>query len=242
MSKTPSQRLTRSNSNPNSNITLQDIKSLIENTKTQLLGKLSVEINKLSDMLTTLIARIDNLDKKSKEIEKQCSESHAVLDEKIKELKCSYESSMEEMMLEMEQRNQRSGNVIIFGLPESNEGTAEERKTCDSKAVDELLIKIDVNIPPTQAHRLGKPRSSKPRPLRVSGLNRSEKFAILRKAKSLRQYEKYRNVFINPDLTRRQQNEASILRAELKQRKENGEHDLIIRNGKIIPSSAENFH
>ena len=40
-----------------------------------------------------------------------------------------------------------------------------------------------------------------------------------------------------------QQREAKALRMELQQRRENGESDLIIRNGQIVPtSSLQNFH
>ena len=246
MPHTPSQRTTRSNSNPSTTITLMDIKLLIESTKTELLGKLSQEVDKLSGMLATLLHRVDDLDKKTYEIEKHCSESHALLDKEIKDLKKSSEINVSELMQEMEQRTFRSGNIIIFGLPELKEGTVEERKSADMAAVNELLSKIEADAyvsSPQTSHRLGKPSNEKPRPLRITGFNVAEKSEILRKARSLRSHDEYENTFVNPDLTPRQQRESKLLRLELKQRRQRGEQDLVIHNGKIVSkSNLRNFH
>ena len=240
MAQNASQRVTRSNSNPNTDITLHDIKSLIEETQSQILGKLTFEVNRLSDMLTTVIGRIQDLDERCKEIEWQCSENHAKFDEKINDLKKSHEENMQEMMQEMDQRMFRNANIMIFGLPESSDGTIEERKDRDSSSVESLLNKMDVEDCSIVTRRIGKPRNDKPRPLRVTGLTLSKKYEILRKARSLKGQEEFKGVFFNPDLTPRQQREAKLLRAELKQRRENGEQDLIIRNGKITSSAS--FH
>lgn len=246
MPETPSQRATRSNSNPNTTVTLKDIKSLIEDTKSQLLTKFSQEIDKVSEMLACLLRRIDDLDKKTDEIEKNCSNSHAQLDKEIKGIQKSNETNINDLMLEMEQRAYRSSNIIIFGLPEPGEGTAEERKSAELATVNDLLSKIDadVNVPSHRtSHRLGRQKNAKPRPLRITGFSIAEKSEILRKSKSLRSHGEYVNVFINPDLTPWQQHEAKLLRVELKQRREKGEHDLIIRSGKVVPKSIlQNFH
>lgn len=240
MSQNSSQRITRSNSNPNTDITLHDIKSLIEDTKSQLLGKLTFEVNRLSDMLTTVIGRIDGLDKRCKEIERQCSESHAKFDEKINDIKKTYYENMQEMMQEMDQRMHRNANIMIFGLSEPSEGTVEERKDRDSFTVESLLTRMEVEVSSVKSHRIGKPRIDRPRPLRVTGLSLSEKTEILRKARSLKGNDEFKSVFLNSDLTPRQQYEAKCLRVELRRRRENGERDLTIRNGKIISSTS--FH
>lgn len=235
------QRLTRAS------LSLSDIKSLIEDSKNQLLGKLTNEVDRLSQLLTTLIHRIDDLDKKTTQIERSCIESHSRFEREIRELKKSNEENVTELRQEMEQRIHRSGNIIIFGLPEQNEGTADERKSRDSNAVVEIIGEIDVDVAQStqylQVHRLGRPRMDKPRPLRVSGFTVGQKAQVLRSAKSLRNRDGYKDIFINPDLTPHQQREANALRAELKQRRGNGENDLVIHSGKIIPrSQLSNFH
>lgn len=245
---TPSSRTTRSNSTstPATNISLSDIKSLIEDTKNQLLGKLTCEVDRLSVLLTSLLNRIEVLDKKTSNIEKSCTESHAKFEKEISELKKSNENKINEQMLEMEQRIHRSGNIIIFGLAEQTEGTAAERNLYDAKDVDALLDEIEEDISDSlslQVHRLGKPNADRPRPLRVSGFTIGQKELILRGSRSLRSKEDYKNVYVNSDLTPRQQREEKALRIELKQRRENGENDLIIYGGKIISKSKlSHFH
>lgn len=215
MPQTPSDRTLRSKPSPstaNININGTDIKALIEDTiKTQIPNNLVQQIEKLSNMLSSLLSRIDDLTKKTSEIEKHCSESHARLDREIKDLKNLHDTNLSEIMQELEQRSYRSGNIIIFGLPEQCEGTVEERKAADLTSVNELLSSIDtdfVDASLQSTHRLGKPNKEKPRPLRITGLSIAKKSEILRASKSLRGSRKHGNVFINPDLTPRQQQEA----------------------------------
>ena len=246
MPTTPSHRQTRSNSTPNTNVTFSDIKSLIETAKDQFFGKLTQEVDRLSGMLTTLLQRVEDLDKKTTHIEQSCVESHARFEKEINELRRSNEDNITELMLEMEQRIQRSGNIIIFGIPEQSHGTVEERRSLDAGAVDQLLSEIDEEVPKSRSlhiHRLGKPRDDRSRPLRVSGFTVGQKLQVVRSSRSLRNSDSYKNVFVNSDLTPRQQREARALRAEMKQRRENGENDLVIFNGKITSKSQlSNFH
>ena len=242
MPTTPITRKTRSNSTPNTNVSFSDMQSLIETVKNQIFGKLTQEVDRLSSILTTLLQRVEDLDKKTTNIEQSCIESHARIEREISELK----KSNEDLMPEVEQRIQRSGNIVIFGMPEQSQGTVEERKSLDAGAVDELLSEIDEEVPSShslQVQRLGKPREDRPRPLRVSGFTVSQKLQVVRSSRSLRNIDDYKNIFINSDLTPRQQREARALRAELKQRREKGENDLVIYNGKITSKSQlTNFH
>ena len=208
------------------------------------MGKLSHEIGKLTDMLGTVLHRIDLLDKKTRQIEEFCSEGHAKLHREIEDLKKNNNTNMKEAILEMEQRAYRSSNIVIFGLDEPFEGSVEERKSSDLLAIKNILFKIDAQDSQPLAlasQRLGKPTSRKPRPLRITGLSIARKSDILRKSRNLKNFGEYKNVFIKADLTPRQQYEAKILRTELQERRERGEKDLIIRRGQII-SSSQNFH
>ena len=97
-------------------------------------------------------------------------------------------------MLEMEQRSQRSGNLIFFGLPEQNDGSVEERRKAELQTINVLLTKIDadtiVALPQT-FYRLGRPSDGKPHPLRITGSRTVEKSEILRKSKHLRSHDEY---------------------------------------------------
>lgn len=85
--------------------------------------------------------------------------------------------------------------------------------------------------------RLGKKNSDPaqhPRPIKVVLYTAEGKVQLLRKAKNLRLKQEggWERVFIHQDLTPRQREALKPLVAELKQRKANGESNLIIFNGK----------
>ena len=60
------------------------------------------------------------------------------------------------------------------------------------------------------------------------------KLNILKSACKLRSIDQYDNVYISPDRTSQERESFRKLRAELKQTKDDGEPNLIIRNGKIV--------
>ena len=57
---------------------------------------------------------------------------------------------------------------------------------------------------------------------------------ILAGSKKLATNEIFKDIYIAPDRTKKQQLQMKKLRDELKDRRENGEKDLIIKNGVII--------
>jgi hypothetical protein len=62
----------------------------------------------------------------------------------------------------------------------------------------------------------------------------NDKFRILKACKELKKRQEYKNVFINPDRTPLEQAIDKRLRHELKERRENGEDNLVIYRGKVI--------
>ena len=62
---------------------------------------------------------------------------------------------------------------------------------------------------------------------------------MCKKAKKLRHEERWNKVFINPDLTVKERKIHLELRQQLKQRKENGERNLIIDRGRIVHSNKK---
>ena len=65
------------------------------------------------------------------------------------------------------------------------------------------------------------------RPLLIKVTDTKEKWYILGKAKNLRDSEIYSKIFISKDMTIEERQKDKELRAELKERKENGEDCLI---------------
>ena len=71
MPQTPSPRVTRSNSNTHS-INLQDIKSLIESSKAEILASISSQIEKVTESISLLAERIGNVEVKQSELSERC--------------------------------------------------------------------------------------------------------------------------------------------------------------------------
>ena len=137
MPNSPGHRTTRSNSNTPT-ITLLDIKTLIENTKTDILDNVRTEVEKLSDLFATLVNRIDNLEKRNAMMDQKYSENIDRLNEEVKQLRLEKQKMKNEFLNEMEQRNNRRGNIIISGIPENIDGTADERKDKDREIVEDI--------------------------------------------------------------------------------------------------------
>ena len=97
-------------------------------------------------------------------------------------------------------------------------------------------LKIE-NIDFLKCIRLGKLVENKSRPLLISLSDIATKNSILKKANKLRKNTQYKDVFITPDLTKKEREVAKELRDELKRRKSLGEANLVIRRGKIVEYS-----
>ena len=90
-------------------------------------------------------------------------------------------------------------------------------------------------------HRIGKLKPGVPRPLCLKCESVEQKNRILRSSKGLRNIEKYKSVFINPDRTRMQLEIDKNLREELKRQKLEGKDVIIFREKIIERSSRKNF-
>ena len=122
----------------------------------------------------------------------------------------------------------------VSGLPEPSSGSLQERKDDDKDTVRDIVTELGLspmNISDTQ--RIGKIDSKKPRLLCVTCADKSSKFDLLRSAKELRNSEKYKHCFINPDMTYAEREKNRKLRSEVKEKRQQG-LDVIIRNGKVV--------
>lgn len=253
---TPPSRTTRNTSNTNNNISLQDIKHLINQTKEETIDKLQKELKLQSanlrkhtdSMCQSIKSMEETLTHFSTTISEQNTKISGLL-QKIQaldsknshlEIRCkNLENDLLELsssvLEEFEDRARRRKNLIISGVPERLEGSTDERATADREHVDSILEDIaDVDDDAvSKCHRIGRYMTGKVRLLRVVLKDEETKQSILVKAKQLRNTPSYRNIYVNPDLTTIQRNADKMLREELKRRKNEG-HDVIIRRNKIV--------
>lgn len=229
------QRKLRSDSNLNKTITLNDIKLLIENSKAEILSSLKKEIDGLTIVLTKLNKRVEEVESKNLQLE-----------ERVQQL----EDDHANLLSEIEDRDRRKSNLIISGIPEKVDCSSDERRQWDEEVSATLFQSLGEAFNTTAitgTYRIGKIDPKKPpRLLRVTCRDAQTKREIVKKAANLRNIPKYRNVYINPDRTPKEQREHKRLTEELKRRKSLGER-VKIRDGKIVSrqledvSSVKNF-
>ena len=142
-------------------------------------------------------------------------------------------------MEEMADRERRKNNVVIYNLKEGGNHEA------DKDSVSVLLNSIlDCQLNVTKLFRLG-PKSHKDRPLLIGFECEEFKTKVLAAAPKLRSSTQFPNVYISHDRTKSEQQQHKALVVELLQRRNRGEQNLVIRNGKIItrrpkPPSSSN--
>lgn len=142
---------------------------------------------------------------------------------------------------ELQEREDRRNNLVVYGISESKSNTSDIRKLHDTTCFKEICddaLGIGVDIISTT--RLGAKKPGSDRPLRVELADNRSKSKVLRNAKYLAASEEeyLRKVFINKDMTFLERQEDRKLRQELRakrdQAKEAGEKaKWIIRRGKL---------
>ena len=138
-----------------------------------------------------------------------------------------------EVLHEVELRESRRDNLMIYGLPEHTDGSLVERKEHDESAVQELFEDVEVyNARTLEVRRVGRTIEGRPRPVKVKIEDRNSKQKILNNAKLLQRSSHFKNVYIKNDLTKLQQEEFSKLRMEMQRRRKEGE-DVVIYSGQV---------
>ena len=109
---------------------------------------------------------------------------------------CQPESSvtaetLKEVVKSVVQAEDRSKNIMIFGLPEDSSKDL-------NKTVKELFEEIGLK-PAMELSRVGKSKEKTTRPVKVTLSSSSTAYQIISQARKLRQSEKFSSVFISPD-------------------------------------------
>jgi hypothetical protein len=103
---------------------------------------------------------------------------------------------------ELQEREKRKKNVIIYGVPESTSLNLTDKKAEDETKIKLILTAIDKSdVSPVYSRRLKSKDSSKPGPLLVELSDTSLRNPVLLAAKKLRENDNYKSVYISPDLT-----------------------------------------
>ncbi|XP_031339427.1 uncharacterized protein LOC116167944 [Photinus pyralis] len=127
---------------------------------------------------------------------------------------------IEDVVNEINDRRRREKNIIIYKLEES---------TNDGSRVKEIIKKVapSICVDDIGITRLGKSGPNRPAPIKVVLHSKDDVVAVLRNKRNLKTMDI--DVVITTDNTKLQQEYFMKVRAELEQRKTNGERNLSIR-------------
>lgn len=145
----------------------------------------------------------------------------------------------EELLLEMNERNDRKQNIILFNVEESDSRDINVRNDADRAATADILqsLPINIDIESVGIHRLGRHvlGAQRHRPLRVRLASTKDVHTIIKNAKHLRDSSDFKHVHIALDRTRRQMDYYKKIKLELDTRIANGESQLRIKYRRGIP-------
>ena len=123
----------------------------------------------------------------------------------------------------------RSKNLMVFGLHEGETEDESELKT----EVERVLEVLDEK-PKIEVKRVGLKRGERERPVIVKLQNRDMLLNLLRKAKQLRQSEKYSRVYLARDMSYADRMERRELQKTVKElREKDPECKIRVRGGAI---------
>lgn len=225
------QRTTRSGSNT-PNINLNDIKALIEKSREEILTSVQVETEKYGKIVQAISTRLDEVMKANEALMQRVN----FLESRVDYLSNRKNDPVlcEDTLREMQERHKRRKFIVISGLQECCSGSPEDRSLEDEEMVKTLASEIGIeNLEVKDISRIGSLQSRRPRLLRFKCSSVSTKLSLLRTSKNLRRCKGYERVYLNPDLTKLQQEQNRKLRHELEVRREAGER-VVIRAGRIV--------
>lgn len=156
------------------------------------------------------------------------------VDNQLKAQKLSAPLNFDEVIDEVNERQTRKSNLILFGLPEPSEDLDGNARTAADNAQVSLVLKTldssaDItNIKPRRLGRLAKTNTS-PRPVKVALVNEAAVHSFLRVASKLRGVGGYEKVFLSTDKTPKQIQAYKAVRSELLLRQAKDEKNIKIK-------------
>lgn len=175
------------------------------------------EISELKQMLSKLTVEIEELKQKSAT--------------PIEALPHNY---METVINEINERNNRSSNIIIYNVEESASDNKDIRIAHDISQASEVIKKVSkADTSSLKVYRLGKPAEGKKRPIKVILNNSNDAKDVLKNKSLLKQNNN--DIRIASDQTLLQRKYLDDLRKTLNERLQNGENNLTIKYINSIP-------
>ena len=188
---------------------------------------LTKSVNELSTKIANLAANNENLQMEINSVSESSTASNQT--NVVSNISTPSATATLTILDELADRERRSKNLIVYNLAESSESHSDDSLL---RNLFSSVFKVDVVL--TRTARLGRRNDSKPSPLLACFADVSVRNMILSYSGKLRKFDQYKNVYIAPDRTKLERQKHQKLVEDLKQRRSNGERNLVIRNGSIV--------
>lgn len=196
-----------------------DVKALKENTQDT--KQSYADVLKIRSESESLKGNLNELVKKVEEIS---SHDNPVLKK----------NTIEPAIEEIKEREKRSTNVVIFGVPEPVVEDREQRVQREMSAVRALLEKAgdDIRTDDIKIHRVGKYNKDKVRPVKIILPSRELALRVLKQRQKINTDG---GIYVKSDQTPLQRQHMKALLRELEERTKNGKEKLKIKYVNSIP-------
>ena len=167
----------------------------------QRLEKSELENKALKEKIEKMEAQTDQVKTKVGNMEKEIETGMETAKKEVKE----------EMSMERKELEEKANNLVVYGLKESEKEDAKGRQEEDDEKVKEMVEEIGVEVKGKVEvkFRAGKKvEGGKPRPVIVRVEDEETREQLLTHARRLARKDEWRNVFVSPDLTWKQREEA----------------------------------
>ena len=191
-------------------------------------------LSNIPDNITEQLNRCCTLIQSS--INKQETDCQSILDTSNKVSTNDISTAVVSPLHDEKEKEKRCMNLIIHNLPESDATSGQDRKQHDVSKVTKVFNKhLGLSAKVTNAYRLSK-KNDKAKLLKVSVGSKHERAKILSKCTQLHKIASpsyLKNVFVIPDLIRKEQEANRALRAKLADMNKSG-NTFKIKNGQIV--------
>lgn len=229
--------------------------SRIDCKPSQIVPDLNVILSALSQKIDDLSSKVDRLNdlpdnvKIIQEDVRAIHEKFELLEPRIQQLeyrvtdientvKCikSDPVSFEDTLMEINDRNSRLCNLMVYGLAESSSTNVATNREHDKQLISNLVSSVDyeANLDRVKTFRMGIFKKNESRPLKVIFPDEHQA-KLFSKRFSERSVEGDSEIKISRDRTVRERNHLRKLRQELEEKINAGEVDLTIRYTNGVP-------
>lgn len=151
------------------------------------------------------------------------------------------ETVFEELLSELDDRNNRKQNIILYNVSEPDANSHDQRKQQDLQSARSILgnISSSVDLDNINVLRLGRytdDATERKRPLRVRLNNVKDVHVLIKRAKNLVNTVAFANIKVSLDKTFRQRAYFNKMKEELRERTRQGESGLAIKYERGIPT------